>query len=102
MPFDAELHSRSISEPTQSFMNETLRDRRSSRAGRTGCIENLSWRLPLGLPKCDISTTDLAPFSRQKLIEGRVETIRLVSVISLTPAALGLSGTLKSQRMRMR
>lgn len=61
----------------------------------TGFNVYLRFGWPSGLPKWDISTTDLAPFSKTYFTESRAATIRWLLVI--TPSFKGtLKSTLKS------
>ena len=50
----------------------------------TGASENLACAVPSGRPRCDARTTDLAPFSRQYLIDGSAPAMRALLVITCT------------------
>mmetsp|Transcript_18058 Transcript_18058/g.56237 ORF Transcript_18058/g.56237 Transcript_18058/m.56237 type:complete len:263 (+) Transcript_18058:264-1052(+) len=99
-PSAGAAHAASTSSPTQSERKVIGLPSSFSSSPATGLSENLSTREPSGRPRCDMSTTDLAPESRQCLIVGRAPSMRAVLVILL--GSFLSCGTLKSTRMSTR
>mmetsp|Transcript_37584 Transcript_37584/g.120479 ORF Transcript_37584/g.120479 Transcript_37584/m.120479 type:complete len:234 (+) Transcript_37584:864-1565(+) len=99
-PGAGSAHAASTSSPQQSVRKVTGFSMSFSSALATGASVNLGTTLPSGRPRWDARTTDLAPFSRQYLIEGSAPSMRAVLVM-MVGSALSC-GTLKSTRMKTR
>ena len=65
----------STSSPTQSDRNVTFLPKSSSSFVAIGLKVNFGFFVPSGRPRCDMSTIDLAPFWRAKLMVGKAARI---------------------------
>merc|ERR1719184_719023 len=98
-PWGGLAQADSTSSPTQSERKITSLLRSFLSSSARGCRLYLAFLWPSGLPRWEQSTTDLAPLSRQYLIEGRAATLRALLVMAPVPLSWG---TLKSHLMKIR
>ena len=93
LPAEGSAQAASTShDPTQSLQKVTGLPRFSCRIFATGAMENFSTTLPLGRPRWDANTMDLAPFSKTFLMVGKAPSIRWVSVILVGSAFVHAKG----------